>query len=96
MDVQLKRRNDLIPNLVQAVEGYSKHERETQTMVAELRQQLEATAPGVKGPDFKGMAPTLRIIGEKYPELKANESFLKAAASAGGHGKPHRPGAGLL
>jgi hypothetical protein len=77
VDVQLKRRNDLIPNLVQTVESYRGHERETQAMVAELRQQMEATAPGVKGPDFKGMAPTLRIIGEKYPELKANESFLK-------------------
>ncbi len=77
VDVQLKRRHDLIPNLVQVVEGYRKHERETQTVVAELRQQMEATAPGVKGPDFKGMTPTLRIIGEKYPELKANESFLK-------------------
>lgn len=81
VDVQLKRRNDLIPNLVQAVEGYSKHERETQTTVAELRQQIEATAPGVKGPDFKGMAPALRIIGEKYPELKANQSFLKLQQS---------------
>jgi len=77
VDVQLKRRNDLIPNLVQTVEGYRGHERETQTIVAELRQQLEATPVGVKGPDFKGMAPMLRIIGERYPELKANQSFLK-------------------
>jgi hypothetical protein len=77
VDVQLKRRHDLIPNLVQAVEGYRGHEQETQTVIAELRQQMEATPIGVKGPDFKGVAPTLRIIGEKYPELKANQSFLK-------------------
>ncbi|MDD5339445.1 MAG: LemA family protein [Dehalococcoidales bacterium] len=77
VEVQLKRRYDLIPNLVQTVEGYRQHERETQTMVAELRTQMTATAPGVKGADFKGVAPALRIVGEKYPELKANESFLK-------------------
>ncbi len=81
IEVQLKRRHDLIPNLVQAVEGYRGHERETQTIVAELRQQLEATPAGVSGPDFKGIAPSLRITIERYPELKASESFLKLQQS---------------
>lgn len=77
VDVQLKRRNDLIPKLVQAVEGYQTHELETQTLIAELRGQLAATLPGVAGPDPKGCAQQLRLIAEKYPELKASEVFLK-------------------
>jgi hypothetical protein len=77
VDVQLKRRHDLIPNLVQTIEGYRKYESETQTVLAELRGQMEATPPGVAGPDFKGLAPLLRITVERYPELKASESFLK-------------------
>jgi hypothetical protein len=81
VDVQLKRRHDLIPNLVQVVQGYSKYERETQAMITELRQQLEATPSGVAGPDYKGIATTLRVTIEQYPELKANESFLKLQQS---------------
>lgn len=76
VDVQLKRRNSLIPNLAQAVEGYRSHESETQELVAALRGQLQATPPGVAGPDFKGLAPAIRIIVERYPELRASESFL--------------------
>ncbi|MHB8104440.1 MAG: LemA family protein [Dehalococcoidales bacterium] len=81
VEVELKRRHDLIPNLVQAVAGYRGHEQATQSMLAELRQQLEATPPGVSGPDYKGIAPSLRITIERYPELKANESFLKLQQS---------------
>jgi len=77
VDVQLKRRNDLIPNLVQVVEGYQTHELKTQTLIAELRTQLTATLPGVAGPDPKGCAQQVRLIVEKYPELKASEVFLK-------------------
>jgi hypothetical protein len=77
VDVQLKRRHDLIPNLVKAVEGYRDYESETQRVITELRGQAEATPPGVSGPDFKGMAPMLRAVIERYPELKASESFLK-------------------
>jgi hypothetical protein len=77
VDVQLKRRNDLIPNLVTTIEGYRGHESETQTALAELRTQITATPPGVSGPDFKGLAPLLRIVVERYPELKANMAFLK-------------------
>jgi hypothetical protein len=81
VELQLKRRHDLIPNLVQAVEGYSKYERETQTVITELRQQMEATPTGITGPDYKGITSTLRITIERYPELKANESFLKLQQS---------------
>ena len=81
VDVQLKRRNDLIPNLVQAVQGYSTHESETQQLIAELRSQMEATPPGVRGPDYKGFAPAIRAIIERYPDLKAGESFLKLQQS---------------
>jgi hypothetical protein len=81
VDVQLKRRHDLIPNLVQAIEGYRTYESETQKLIAEIRTQTQATPPGTTGPDFKGLAPMLKIIVERYPELKANESFLKLQKS---------------
>ncbi len=81
VDVQLKRRNDLIPNLVQTVEGYKSYEAGTQELIAELRGQLAATPPGVTGTDYKGLAPVLRAVVEKYPDLKAGESFLKLQQS---------------
>lgn len=77
VDVQLKRRHDLIPSLVAAVEGYRDYESETQKLITELRAQADATPPGVAGPDFKGIAPMLRVIIERYPDLKASESFLR-------------------
>jgi hypothetical protein len=77
VDVQLKRRYDLIPNLLETVRGYRAYESEIQKMLAEMRTQTEATPPGVAGPDFKGMTPALNVIMERYPELKANESFLR-------------------
>ena len=81
VDVQLKRRNDLIPNIVRAVEGYRQYENGTQTIITELRSQIEATTPGVKGPDFKGLAPLLRVVVERYPDLKASELFLQLQES---------------
>jgi hypothetical protein len=77
VDIQLKRRNDLIPNLVQVVEGYATHESELQELLAKLRQQIMATPPGVNGPDYAGFMPTLRVTVERYPNLKASELFLK-------------------
>ena len=76
VDVQLKQRNDLIPKLVQTVEGFRAHESQVQTLVADLRAQLAATPPGVAGPDFRGLAPELRLVMEGYPELKASNHFL--------------------
>ena len=77
VDVQLKRRHDLIPNLVGTIEGYRTHESETQRLLAEIRGQIEATPLGEPGPDPKGIAPMLAVIVERYPELKASESFLQ-------------------
>jgi hypothetical protein len=81
VDIQLKRRNDLIPNLVQSVQAYAAHEREVQELVTKLRQQLDATPPGVAGPDYSGFAPVLHATVERYPDLKANELFLKLQQS---------------
>jgi hypothetical protein len=77
VDVQLKRRYDLIPNLVKVVEGYQQYEKETQTAVTAMRNQLAATPFGAEGTDYQGLTVTLRAVSEKYPELKANENFLK-------------------
>lgn len=77
VDIQLKRRHDLIPNLVQLVDGYSAHERQLQEVVAKMRQQISATPPGVEGPDYAGFVLTLRTAVEGYPDLKAGELFLK-------------------
>ena len=77
VDVELKRRADLIPNLVAAVEGLRGHERETQEEVAELRAQAGATRPGEPGPDPRALLPGVRAVVERYPELRAQEAFLK-------------------
>jgi hypothetical protein len=77
VDVELKRRHDLIPNLVRAVEGLRDHERTVQTEVAHLREQLAATPPGQPGPDPHGVLADVRSVVERYPELKAQASFLK-------------------
>jgi hypothetical protein len=72
VDVQLLRRHDLIPNIIKAVEGYRQYETETQKTITEIRAQSEITGAG-----SRGVAPLLRIIAERYPDLKASESFLK-------------------
>ena len=77
IDVQLKRRHDLIPNLVAAVSGLTAHEQATQTALAALRAQASATPPGVSGPDYAGLAGALRVVVEKYPQLTAQESFTR-------------------
>jgi hypothetical protein len=81
VDIQLKRRHDLIPNLVKTVEGYRTYESELQNLLVELRSQAEATPPGIAGSDFKGIVPTLNMIIERYPDLKASESFLRLQQS---------------
>jgi hypothetical protein len=75
VDVQLKRRHDLIPNLVSIVQGMRDHEKTLQTELAELRNQLAATPPGQPGPDPKALLAVVAAIRERYPELKANSSF---------------------
>jgi hypothetical protein len=76
VDIELKRRNDLIPNLVQVVEGYAAHESKLQELVTNLRGQMSATPPGVTGPDYAGFGPILRVTVENYPDLKASDLFL--------------------
>lgn len=76
VDIQLKRRFDLIPNLVNCVKGYRDHEAQLHTELAALRNQLNATAPGVAGPDHGAVSAQVVAIAERYPELKADAAFL--------------------
>ena len=81
IDVQLKRRNDLIPNIVEAVKGYAAHERGTFEAVTQAR----AAVAGAQGPAAAGEADNLLTaalgklfaVAEAYPDLKASENFLQ-------------------
>lgn len=81
IDVQLKRRYDVIPNIVAAVEGYAKHERATLQSVIEARTKAMGTNGIVeKGQMENLLTNTLKslfAIAEQYPNLKANENFLQ-------------------
>jgi LemA protein len=80
IDVQLKRRHDLIPNLVETAKGYMKHERETLSAVTEARSRAmgagsvgdKAAAEGQLG----GALSKFMLVVEQYPDLKANQNFL--------------------
>ena len=79
IDVQLQRRFDLIPNLVEAVKGYMNHENEVLTKVAELRTSW-ANASTVKEKaeldnQLSGALKTIMAVSENYPDLKANQNF---------------------
>lgn len=80
IDVQLKRRFDLIPNLVETVKGYAGHERTVLENVTKARTQfMGAQSPGerVKANDFlTNTLKTLFAVSENYPDLKANVNFL--------------------
>jgi hypothetical protein len=76
VEVQLKRRHDLIPRLVASVQGPRDYERNLQTELAGLRAQLAATPPGVTGPDFRACTRQVLAIVERYPELETQEAFL--------------------
>ncbi|HZK79286.1 MAG TPA: LemA family protein [Gemmatimonadaceae bacterium] len=81
IDVQLRRRHDLVPQLVEAVKGYKGYEQSVLTSVTELRTQAMATtSPARLGETEaaleKGLAKIL-ALKEAYPDLKANQSFLQ-------------------
>jgi LemA protein len=80
IDVQLRRRYDLIPNLVETVKGYAKHEREVFEKVTQARTQaLNAGTvkdQGLAENQLAGALKTLFAVAENYPELKANQNFL--------------------
>lgn len=80
VDIQLKRRYDLIPNLVETVKGYSKHEKDVFENIAKLRTaSMNATTVEQKSEAELGLTQSLKTlfaVAENYPELKANQNFL--------------------
>ncbi len=81
IDVQLKKRADLVPNLVEIVKGYVKHEKDVINKVTEARKALLAAkdiSSKVKaGDQLQGALKTIFALAENYPNLKANENFLQ-------------------
>ena len=81
IDVQLKRRHDLIPNLIETVKGYAKHEKELFENVTKARtaaMSAEAPADMAKAENnLMGALKSLFAVAENYPDLKANQNFAK-------------------
>jgi len=82
IDVQLKRRHDLIPNLLETVKGYAAHERGTLDAVVKARQQAVSFTGSVeeRGNVENMLTQSLRslfAVAEAYPDLKANQNFIK-------------------
>jgi LemA protein len=81
IDVQLKRRYDLIPNLVETVKGYASHERETLDAVVEARNAgMNASGPHDQAEaenQITGALKSLFALSEAYPDLKANQNFAQ-------------------
>jgi len=88
VETQLQRRYDLIPNLVEAVKGYAKHERGLFEHIADARKayfQAKGIHERIQASQrLEGALSRLLVLVERYPELKANESFLKLQDSLEG------------
>ena len=80
IDVQLKRRHDLIPNLVETAKGYMQHERDTLTAITDARSRaMGANGVGDKAKaegELSGTLSKFMLVVENYPDLKANTNFL--------------------
>ena len=80
IDAHLKKRYDLIPNIVETVKGYASHEKETLTAVIEARNKaMSATTLAEKNDAANAFSATLKTLfalSESYPDLKANQGFL--------------------
>lgn len=80
IDVQLKRRHDLIPNLVETARGYMKHERETFEAITKARSEaMQAKGVGETAKaesNLQGALSRFLLVVENYPDLKANQNFL--------------------
>ena len=80
IDVQLKRRHDLIPNLIETVKGYMTHERETLENITKARNlAMNAQGPAEQGKaesQLSGAMSNFFLVVESYPDLKANTNFL--------------------
>ena len=85
IDVQLKRRHDLIPNLVETVKGYATHEKGTFEDIAKFRSMaMQATAPADKAAaenQLTGALKSLFAVAENYPDLKASAEFTQLQGS---------------
>ena len=84
IDVYLKKRYDLIPNIVETVKGYVKHESETLENIVKARNQaVNASTPDEKiaaDASVTGAIRSINVVAEQYPDLKANASFLDLSA----------------
>ncbi|MFQ7166949.1 MAG: LemA family protein [Streptococcus sp.] len=81
IDVQLKRRNDLIPNLIETVKGYAKYEGDTLAKVTQLRQQVaQASSPAeamAASDALSRQVAGIFAVAENYPDLKAHTNFMQ-------------------
>ncbi len=89
IEVQVKRRADLVPNLVEVVKGYAKHESETFEKVIKARSILQQAGPDMQklteaNNMLSGALKSLFAVVENYPELKANQNFLSLQTELAG------------